>query len=150
MKDDQKFTSTKFRIEQIYTKNVLFKVGRRSSIFKEKWNPKLNVNFDTKVESLSGVSVYEITLTIKVNASFENNPNFFKIDIQQAGIFIISDVTDTELNHAKYAFCPSILYPYAREVVSCLVSKGGFPNLYLAPLNFDFIYKEKQKREEFK
>jgi preprotein translocase subunit SecB len=44
------------------------------------------------------------------------------------------------------AYCPNILFPYAREVVSDLVNKGSFPQLVLAPVNFDLLYAQQVQK----
>jgi preprotein translocase subunit SecB len=44
-------------------------------------------------------------------------------------------------------YCPNILFPYAREVVSDLVTRGSFPQLVLAPVNFDAIYKQQVEQQ---
>ncbi len=55
-----------------------------------------------------------------------------------------------QLAHCLGAFCPNILFPYARETISSLVVKGTFPQLNLAPINFDALfmnYLESQQAE---
>jgi preprotein translocase subunit SecB len=44
--------------------------------------------------------------------------------------------------------CPNILFPYAREVVSDIVTKGGFPQILLSPVNFDMVYAQELQRQE--
>ena len=41
-----------------------------------------------------------------------------------------------------------MLYPYAREVVSNLVTKGGFPQLILPPMNFDAMYQDHLQQQK--
>ena len=67
--------------------------------------------------------------------------------MQQAGIFTIANLEGEQLDHALKAFCPNILYPYAREAVSDMVAKGGFPQLCLAPVNFDMLYQQQKEAE---
>ena len=68
-------------------------------------------------------------------------------EIQQAGIFTIAEVEEVQLAHMLGAFCPNVLFPYAREVISSLVGRGGFPQLYLAPINFDALFEQKHQQE---
>ena len=46
------------------------------------------------------------------------------------------------------SYAPNILFPYAREIVSDLVNKGGFPQLILQPVNFDSIYQQHLQQQE--
>ena len=55
---------------------------------------------------------------------------------------------EANLNGMLGAFCPNILFPYAREAISDLVTKGGFPQLLLAPVNFDAIYAQHMQSNE--
>jgi preprotein translocase subunit SecB len=66
----------------------------------------------------------------------------YLVEIIQAGIFSLSGFTDQEMGPMVGSFCPNILFPYAREAVSDLVAKGGFPQLLLAPINFDALYAQ--------
>jgi preprotein translocase subunit SecB len=62
--------------------------------------------------------------------------------VKQAGIFSMQGFGEAELAPMLGAFCPGTLYPYAREAVSDLVARGGFPQLVLAPINFDALYAQ--------
>jgi preprotein translocase subunit SecB len=90
--------------------------------------------------------MFEIVLTVEADVKTAKS-DAFKAEVQQAGIFLISNMKEEQLDHAQYAFCPNILYPYAREAISDLVARGGFPQLCLAPVNFDMIYQQKQQEQ---
>ncbi len=45
-----------------------------------------------------------------------------------------------EKDHCLGAYCPNILFPYARECITSQVSRGTFPQLNLAPVNFDALF----------
>ena len=66
----------------------------------------------------------------------------FLVEVHQAGIFEIDGFDDQTLQSILGSFCPSVLFPYAREAVSDLVTRGGFPQLLLAPINFDALYQQ--------
>ena len=65
----------------------------------------------------------------------------FLVEIVQAGIFLISGFDEENLKVLLGSSCPSILFPYVRENVSDLVTRGGFPQLLLAPMNFEALYQ---------
>jgi preprotein translocase subunit SecB len=66
----------------------------------------------------------------------------FLVEVQQCGIFTLNGFSDQEMGHMLGSYCPNILFPYAREAISDLVNKGGFPPLLLAPVNFDALYAQ--------
>lgn len=136
-----------FQIQKIYTKDISFEIPKGANAFKQEWKPELNLALNTKVTGLPEANMYEVVLTVEADVKCETT-NAFKVEVQQAGIFLISNMKDGQLDHAQHAFCPNILYPYAREAISDLVTKGGFPQLCLASVNFDMIYHQKQQEQK--
>ena len=79
-----------------------------------------------------------MTVTAKVNDKVA-----FICEVKQAGVFSLTGYSDAEMGPLIGSYCPNTVFPFAREVVSDLVIKGGFPQLVLAPVNFDAVYKRK-------
>ena len=86
-------------------------------------------------------SLYEVALTITITVK-SIEAIAYLVEVSQAGIFTLSGFTEEEMGPMLGSFCPNILFPYAREAVSDLVAKGGFPQLLLAPVNFDAMYAQ--------
>ena len=129
-----------FAIQKIYTKDISFETPNAPKIFTLKWEPGLDLNLGTHVEPLDN-SMYEVSLTITVTVKIAETTAYL-VEVNQAGIFSVAGFSDQEMGPMLGSFCPNILFPYAREVVSDLVSKGGFPQLILAPVNFDALYMQ--------
>lgn len=127
-----------FSIQKIYTKDLSFETPNAPKIFREKWEPVVDFNLGTKVDKLEN-TVFEVTLTVTITVK-SGDQNAYLVEVNQAGIFTLENFTEQELGPMLGSFCPNILFPYAREVVSDLVTKGGFPQLLLAPVNFDALY----------
>jgi preprotein translocase subunit SecB len=129
-----------FSIQKIYTKDLSFETPNAPKIFREKWEPAVDFNLGTHVDKLEeGVFEINITVTITVKSG---ESTAYLVEVNQAGIFTMVNFSDEELGPMLGSFCPNILFPYAREVVSDLVNKGGFPQLLLAPVNFDALYAQ--------
>lgn len=138
-----------FAIQRIYTKDVSFETPNSPAVFQQEWSPEVKVDLDNDVTEL-GESVYEIVLTLTVTASHEDSVAFL-CEVKQAGIFTLGNMEAGQLAHAINAYCPNVLFPYARETVSSLVNRGSFPQLNLAPVNFDAMfanYLEQMAAEE--
>jgi preprotein translocase subunit SecB len=129
-----------FSIQRIYTKDISFETPNAPRVFTQKWEPSLDLNLGTHVESLEN-STYEIVLTLTVTVKIADTTAYL-VEVNQAGIFSIVGFAEQEMGPMLGSFCPNILFPYAREVVSDLVSKGSFPQLILAPVNFDALYMQ--------
>ena len=149
---EQQTAETQFMIQRIYVKGLSFETTNTPAIFQQRWEPELALDLNTQHHLLEE-GIYEVVLS--VTATVKNqNATAFLVEIQQAGIFTIQGAATTQLDHLLGSFCPSILFPYAREAITAEVIRGSYPQLVLAPINFDAIYmqqlEEKQKGESAK
>lgn len=138
--------SPNFSIEKIYLKDVSFEAPTAPDIFTEDWAPEINMELNTQANPINE-NMYEIELTITVTAKNKEKTGFL-VELKQCGIFNISGMDEANLNGMLGAYCPNILFPYAREAISDLVTKGGFPQLLLAPVNFDALYAQHLQQSE--
>lgn len=127
-----------FSIQRIYVKDVSYETPHAPEIFREEWKPEVNVDLQTKSTRLED-TIHEIVLHITVTVKMGERVAFL-IEVHQAGIFTIKGFTQEQMGHILGSECPKILYPYAREAISDIVIRGGFPQLLLAPVNFDALY----------
>ncbi len=137
-----------FQIQRVYLKDVSFEAPNSPDIFQKEWNPDVKLDLDTQSLELAE-NVYEVVLRLTTTVKNEEE-NAFLCEVQQAGIFSVEGMDGNQLAHCLGAFCPNILFPYARETISSLVVKGTFPQLNLAPINFDALfmnYLESQQAE---
>ncbi len=133
-----------FGIQRVYVKDLSFEAPNTPAIFLENWEPEMSLDLGTKTESL-GDDVHEVILTVTVTVKVGEKTAFL-VEVKQAGIFLMKDFPEDQLQPMLGSFCPNILYPYAREVVTDAVVRGGFPQLYLTPVNFDALYEQHQQQ----
>lgn len=127
-----------FAIQRVYVKDVSFETPNSPAIFQKEWKPELKLDLDTRSSRLAE-DTYEVVLALTVTATVEDQTAFLA-EVQQAGIFTIGNLPEAQLAHTVGAFCPSQLFPYAREAVASLVNRGSFPQVNLAPVNFDALF----------
>ncbi|GHF87291.1 protein-export chaperone SecB [Thalassotalea marina] len=127
-----------FAIQRVYVKDVSFETPNSPAIFQKEWQPELKLDLDTRSSKL-GEDTYEVVLALTVTATVEGQTAFLA-EVQQAGIFTIGNLPEAQLAHTVGAFCPTQLFPYAREAVASLVNRGSFPQVNLAPVNFDALF----------
>lgn len=137
-----------FAIQRIYVKDVSFETPNTPEIFRAEWKPEVNLDLNSKNRRIED-NIYEITLHLTVTVKTASKVAFLA-EVQQAGIFTLKYFTDDQLKPMLGSFCPNVLFPYAREVISDLVVRGGFPALYLAPINFDALYHKQQEQDKNK
>ncbi|HEX4389237.1 MAG TPA: protein-export chaperone SecB [Steroidobacteraceae bacterium] len=106
------------------------------------WNPQINLDLQTGSTTL-GPEVREVVLTVTVSAKY-GEATIFLVEVKQAGLFVIRNLSEDEVKRAVSTVCPGVLFPYARAAVSQLVSQGGFPQFLLPPVNFDALYAANQ------
>ncbi len=129
-----------FSIQKIFTKDISFETPNSPKIFTEKWEPTVDFNLGTNVDALEE-NLFEVSLSVTVTVKCTETTAYL-VEVTQAGIFSLAGFSEQEMGPMVGSFCPNILFPYAREVVSDLVAKGGFPQLLLAPVNFDALYAQ--------
>lgn len=135
-----------FVIQKIYLKDTSFEAPESPHIFRKEWEPQVEIDLQVTTDTLE-TNTYEVQLNLTITAKTAETTAFL-VEVYTAGIFTISGIPNTQLESTLRGFCPSILYPYAREMVSNLVSRGGFPPLYLAPVNFDALYEDSLRQQE--
>ncbi len=136
-----------FIIERIYVKDISFEAPNSPSVFTQEWEPDTNLNLKTNINPL-GEDHYEVELQVTVEVRTKDEKTAFLVEVKQAGAFLIKGYPEDQLNHLLASFCPSNLFPYAREVISNLVSKGSFPEMHLSPINFDALYAQNLEQQE--
>ena len=129
-----------FSIQRIYTKDISFESPKTPQLFSEQWTPEVKMEINTDAKPIND-PLYEVNLKITVTVQHKDSVAFL-IEVMQAGLFTLKDFETAQRNQMLGSFCPNILYPYAREVISSLAAHGGFPALYLSPINFDALYAQ--------
>lgn len=130
-----------FAMQRIYTKDISFESPGTPGIFKKQWQPAVNVDLNTKSDKIDDSGNFEVVLSITITAKVEEETAFL-VEVQQAGIFLISGIEGEDLRRVLGTAAPNILFPYARESIDSLCVKGGFPPVMLAPVNFDALYQQ--------
>lgn len=129
-----------FTIKKIYCKDISFETPNSPAIFQAEWEPKADVHLRTDAKKIAA-GEYEVILMVTVTVKVGDKTAFLA-EVKHAGIFGITGLTSDEMGPTLGSFCPSILFPYSREVVSDLVTRGGFPQFILAPVNFEALYQK--------
>ena len=138
-----------FSIQKIYVKDLSFESPETPKVFSfQKWEPKIDLNL-TNQHSSVGKDLYEAMLSITATVNHDDKTAFL-IEVQQAGVFSISGFNDKDRGYLLGSQCMSILLPYAREVISDLSVRGGFPPLILSPVNFDALYQQHLQAQQEK
>lgn len=135
-----------FAIQRLYIKDLSVECPNSPAIFLENWEPDMNLDLAVDGKNELSEGVREVVLTVTVTVKVKDKTAFL-VEVQQAGIFTAAGFPEDQMKHLLGSFCPNILYPYAREAITDAVVKAGFPQLYLAPVNFDALLEQQQQQE---
>lgn len=139
-------TQQQFEIQKIYLKDVSFEAPHSPSIFTEPWKPETSVQLSTEMARLDE-GLHEMVLGITVTAKMADKTAYL-VEVKQAGIFAINGFAEPQMRQLLGSYCPNVLFPFAREAIAELITKGGFPPMLLAPINFDALYAQQQRSSE--
>ena len=134
-----------FQIEKIYVKDISLEIPNAPQVFLEAQGPQLEIQVRNESAQFAE-GLYEVVITVTVTAK-AGDKTMFLAEASQAGIFSLRDVPQDDLEPLLAVACPTILYPYARETISDLVTRGGFPPVLLAPVSFEAIYAQRQQQQ---
>jgi preprotein translocase subunit SecB len=129
-----------FALQRVYLKDLSFESPDAPAVFRKEYKPAVNVDLRTRSNSFD-TDLYEVVLTITITAKIQEETAFL-VEVQQAGIFAIRGLEGEALRQVLSIFCPTMLFPYAREVIDNTVVKGTFPALMLAQVNFEALYSQ--------
>ncbi|MEO8746586.1 MAG: protein-export chaperone SecB [Rhodanobacter sp.] len=135
-------------VQKIYVKDVSFEVPNAPQVFQEVGGdeqPQVQLNLAQKASDL-GNDLYEVVLSLTLTCTIGPRTAYLA-EVQQAGLFGIAGFEDADRENIVGSYCPNLLFPYARQLVSSLVLEGGFPPFLLQPINFDALYAEQRRRQ---
>ena len=131
-------------LQKVYIKDASFEVPGAPQIFQEQGQPQVQLNLSQQVGTLAD-NVYEVVLTVTVTCKLADKTAYLA-EVQQAGVFGMSGFDPANREAVLATYCPNVLFPYARQVVSDLIQNGGFPPFLLQPINFESLYAEQMRR----
>lgn len=137
----QQANGPQFTIEKIYVKDVSFEAPKTPQAFGEQGQPQLQMNLNQRVTRIAESS-FEVVLGINLTCKLSDDKTVYLVEVQQAGLFNLSGFDDQSLDAMLGTHCPTILYPYARQIIGDLIQAGGFAPFLLQPINFEALYAE--------
>ena len=135
-----------FAIEKIYIKDASLEIPNAPQIFLERDTPEISVQLNNGSEAIEN-GVFHTTLSVTVTATL-GDKTMFLVEVVEAGIFRLMNIPAADMPFVLEVTCPNILFPYAREAISNLVTRAGFPPVMLNPVNFEILYQQRLQQAE--
>ena len=138
-----------FRLQKMYLKDLSFENPEAPDIFLAKGEPKVDVNMGLKNRKMEAEDHYEVTLeiTIKVINS-ETEKTLFIIEVEHAGVFLLKNIPEEHMLAVLSVECPSLLFPFTRQIISQVSVDGGFIPFLMEPINFHALYENSKRQKE--
>ena len=133
-----------FAIEKLYVKDVSLEIPNAPQIFTDRTAPQVSVELGNAAQKLDD-GIYEVSIKVTLTSKIADKVAFL-VEITQSGIFGIRNVPDENMEMILAITCPNILFPYAREAVSDLVTRAGFAPVLLNPINFEALYMQQKEQ----
>ena len=133
-----------FSIQKVYLKDLSFEAPNSPTVLSGEWKPEANMEMNTSFEKLDETH-YEVVLRMTLTAKNRDEVAFIT-EVKQAGIFALENIAPEQVEPILLSYCPTALFPYARDVISSTIFRGSFPELNLAPVNFDALYLQSKQQ----
>jgi preprotein translocase subunit SecB len=135
-----------FGIEKIYVKDLSLEIPNAPQIFLQRETPQVGIELSNSARKLED-GLFDVSITVTVTSKIEDK-TVFLVEVAQAGIFQARNIPEENLEGLLAVTCPNILFPYAREAVSDLVVRAGFPPVLLNPINFEALYLQQKQQQQ--
>ncbi len=143
---DANVVTGQFAVQKVYVKDISFEAPHAPEIFQDQWEPQVNMELSNDSKKIKD-TIHDVTLGVTLTVT-ANEKTIYLAEVKQAGIFLIDGFPDEAVKRILMTACPNMLFPFARELVADMVARGGFPQLLLAPVNFDALYMQRMQEQE--
>ena len=139
------------RMQKMYIKDVSFENPNAPEIFRDtqKSEPKVELNLQLNNKKV-GDDHWEVSIEINAKVvTKEDEPRIlFILEIEHAGVFFLKNVPEQHMALVLGVECPTLLFPFTRQVVSQVSVDGGFMPFLMEPINFMALFQNAQKNKE--
>jgi len=118
-----------------YVKDLSFENPRApQSLTQPSTAPEVAINVDIKARNL-GPEVFEVILTVNVDARAQNEP-IFLVELAYAAVVTVKNATEATVPRLVLVETPRLIFPFARAIIADATRDGGFPPLMINPIDF--------------
>ena len=139
-----------FRMQKMFIKDLSFENPNAPSVFLDQDNnPRVDINLHVKNQKLDD-SNWEVSLSITASFKGKEDKTIFIIEIEHAGIFLVKNIPEEHMPAILAVECPTLLFPFTRQIMSQMAVDGGFMPFLMEPVNFMALFQNAQQKGEDK
>ena len=125
-----------------YTKDFSFEnPNSPASLAPQEQGPNINIQVNVNAKQLNP-GEFEVNLVLEGSAQ-NQTITLFKFELDYAGIFRLQNIPEADLHPVVMIECPRLIFPFARQIVADAVRNGGFPPLFIDPIDFAALYRQR-------
>jgi preprotein translocase subunit SecB len=139
-----------FRMQKMYTKDLSFENPNAPGVYliQQKQEPAVEVNLQLNNKKIDD-DHWEVLLQITAKISTKDDDKvMFILEIEHAGVFLLKNIPEEHIQMILGVDCPTLLFPFTRQIVSQVSTDGGFAPFLMEPVNFMALYQNAQKKKE--
>jgi preprotein translocase subunit SecB len=93
--------------------------------------------------------LFEVVLDLKTKGQLAENKPLFIAELSYGAIVAIDEqqVPAESIAPLLMIHFPTLLFPFARAIMSSMTRDGGFPALMLHPVDFSVLYQAQQESQ---
>jgi preprotein translocase subunit SecB len=128
-----------------YTKDLSFEnPNAPQSLTQQQQSPNISIQVNVNAQKLTDTD-YSVNLVLEGSAG-EGAGTLFKFELDYGGVFRLQNIPEQELQPVVLIECPRLLFPFARQIIAEAVRNGGFPPLYIDPIDFVGLYQQRMQQ----
>ena len=127
-----------------YIKDLSFEnPNAPNSLGPQEKGPNISIQVNVNAKQLSETD-FEVSLALEGSAG-EGTSTLFKFELDYAGVFRVRNIPEDQVHPVVMIECPRLLFPFARQIVADAVRNGGFPPLFIDPIDFAGLYRQRME-----
>jgi preprotein translocase subunit SecB len=139
-----------FRMQKMYVKDFSFENPNAPDVYRlQNSEPKVDVNLKLNHKKLSE-DHFEVSLqiTAKIVDKGNDDKTMFIMEIEHAAVYLLKNIPEEHLVMVLAVDCPTLLFPFTRQIVSQMSVEGGFVPFLMEPINFMGLYQNSKKQKQ--
>jgi len=136
-----------FRMQKMYVKDLSFENPNAPEVFTvRQGDPKVEVNLGLKTRRLPTDDLYEVAITVNAKINQADGKTLFILEIEHCGAFLIKNIPQEHMPTILNVECPTLLFPFTRQIISQVSVDGGFIPFLMDPVNFMALFQNAQRQ----
>lgn len=150
--EQKKKATPEFRMQKMYVKDLSFENPNAPEIYfaQSEKQPEVDVNLQLNHKQIDD-NHYEVSLEITAKIiNKEKEKTLFILELEHAAVFFLKNIPEEHIKMVLAVDCPTLLFPFTRQIASQVSVDGGFVPFLMEPINFMGLYQNSQKKEKQK